>query len=287
MNVRNPAPAVSAIASYFGANRILAPSVGRALKGCSWAGIPFCGGLSEVPFIEARSIVCNDANGALINLARVMADPKNGPALYRRLRRCAFHPKELAEAQDLCRRAEDCVKVGLFGDDLHAAPSSLEWAEAYFKISWMGRGGQTGTKSELKGGMSVRYDGGGGDSNTRFRSAASSIVQWRRTIRRCNFICGDGFDFIADIKDISGNGIYVDPPWFEKDGDYKHDFNRADHIRLSGMLEKYRTARVVIRYGDCELVRTLYPAGRWKYIEQTSRAQSNKDVDEVLITNQN
>jgi len=100
----DPIPAVKSTANFFGANRILAKRVGQELSDCSWVGIPFMGGGSEIPFIRARSIVCNDLHKHVVNLARTMADGNLGPRLYRRLRRQIFAPDALTEAQKTCQR---------------------------------------------------------------------------------------------------------------------------------------------------------------------------------------
>lgn len=49
--VKGDAPKVSAIASWFGSNRMLAPRVGEALTGCDWVGIVFAGGMCEAACI--------------------------------------------------------------------------------------------------------------------------------------------------------------------------------------------------------------------------------------------
>jgi DNA adenine methylase len=42
---------------------------------------------------------------------------------------------------------------------------------------------------------------------------------------------------------------------------------------------------VVVRFGDHPLIRELYPESHWTWVRQTSRAQSNDDVREVLLLN--
>ena len=59
----------TALVGWYGAARMIAESVGRALDGCSHVTIPFMGGLSEVPWIGARSIVAADLHRHLVNLA--------------------------------------------------------------------------------------------------------------------------------------------------------------------------------------------------------------------------
>ena len=83
-------PKITAIAPWFGATRMYASAVGEACRGAVRVCIPFAGSMTEVPAIlaaGARAVTCNDAHGHLINMARVMADARLGPRLYRRLRR--------------------------------------------------------------------------------------------------------------------------------------------------------------------------------------------------------
>jgi hypothetical protein len=54
-------PTTTAIAGWFGGNRLLAPRVGAALEGCNHVVILFAGGMCEVPHITARTILVNDA----------------------------------------------------------------------------------------------------------------------------------------------------------------------------------------------------------------------------------
>lgn len=278
----NPRPKVGTLSHWFGCDRMIAKSIGSALEGCAFVGIPFCGGCSAVQYITARSIVCNDAHKHLINLAKIAADPKLGPELYRRLRRRMFHPDTLAEAQEYCREQE---MDGAFGWAMNRFADPLDWATAYFITVWMARGGQAGTDGEFNQKLSFRWNANGGDSNTRFRSATQSFVAWRRILKRCNFTCMDAFDFLANIEDAEGNALYVDAPWPDDGDSYKHKFNDADQVRLADRLSSYSKTRVVIRFGVHPLITRLYPSSRWYWREQTSRAQSNGAVKESLICN--
>jgi site-specific DNA-adenine methylase len=290
-------PTIGAIAPWFGGNRTLAHHVGAALKGCSWVGVPFAGGMSELPHIDAISIAVNDRHCAVINLALIIADPIEGPHLYRRLRRHAFHPQTLARAQHACesrhayRNAHPCDFAG--GNYV----PSLDWAEAYFVAVWMGRSGTAGTDHEFEHNLSIRWNANGGDSTTRYRSAVKALVEWRRILARCSFSVLDCFDFLAKCQDQPGHGIYCDPPFLDVGQRYRHSFSLDDHARLAHALAKYTQARVVCRFYDHPLIRQLYPERGtgthvgvewiWKRLAG-GRKQSNKpssDVPEVLVMN--
>src|SRR5678810_546876 len=116
---------ITALAPWYGSNRMLGHYIGKALAGCSHVTIPFAGGMAEVPHIKASSIVVNDRHRHVINLAQICADAEQGPRLYRRLRRLAFCQEELDRARAICDLMESChpgaeqVGAGL-------------WAESYF-----------------------------------------------------------------------------------------------------------------------------------------------------------
>ena len=136
----------------------------RLLDGCEWVGIPFAGGMSEVPHIKVRTVVVNDLHEGIITLGRVTADSKLGPQLYRRLRRKLLHPLELRGAQDRCRLIESLVEETRERVDDAVL---LTWAEHYFTAVWMARAGAAGTDRELDAGLALRWNAGGGDSAMR------------------------------------------------------------------------------------------------------------------------
>lgn len=277
------APAISAIAPWYGSNRMLAPEVGKALKGCEWVGVPFAGGMAEVFHIEARTVLVNDLHRHVINLAMILADPKKGPSLYRLLKRHPFHPETLAAAQ------ENCAEWARSEWDGHP---SLKAAHDYFISQWMGRSGKAGTRDEFKGNLPIRWNAGGGDSAKRYQSAVASINAWRRTLARCTFSTLDAFEFLAKCHDKPKHGIYVDPPFLDVGDKYKHAFrNRADqvewHEKLYASLIGFAETRIVCRFYDHPLVRELYPEGNlwtWKSLEG-GRTSANKEAPEVLIIN--
>lgn len=43
---------ITALAPWFGSNRMLARYVGEELAGCQWVGVPFAGGMAEIFQIE-------------------------------------------------------------------------------------------------------------------------------------------------------------------------------------------------------------------------------------------
>lgn len=264
---------ITAIAPWFGAARMIAKHVGKAMRGCNWVCVPFAGGMPELAQIPARTIMVSDLHRHVINLATVAAHPDAGPILYRRLRRSLFHPDNLSAAQEWCKRNHP-----------HGEGPDLAAAEKYFIASWMGRSHKSGIDDEFNGGVALRWNSNGGDSVVRFRNAAHSLLAFRRIAARCQFTVADAFTVIDRCEDKLGHGIYTDAPWPDDGDRYKHAFKEADQRRLAASLGRFTKTRIVIRYGDHPLIRELYPAARWHWQEIDGRTQGNNAKAEVLIT---
>jgi len=269
-------PKIKAIAPWFGGNRLLAAAVGEELAGSRWVGIPFAGGMPELLYVDAATIIVSDVHRHIINLANVLKDPYMGVRLIRRLKREAYHPDTLHESQAWCKQhdyrpAEDCRDV--------------EAARHYFVCVWMGRSGVAGGGDEFCGSTAQRWNANGGDSNTRYRSAISSMAAWRRILQRCNFVVEDCFDFLANTKDERTNAIYCDPPFPDTGERYKHKFTAAQHRQLPGVLAAFTSARVVCRFYNHPLIRELYPEGVWTWRRLQGRKQTNAPAREVLLIN--
>ncbi|MCK6458189.1 MAG: DNA adenine methylase [Phycisphaerae bacterium] len=266
---------ITTLAQWFGGNRMLAESVGKALGRLRWCGVPFAGGCPELPHIDTAAGVANDLHRHVINLARVVRDDALVEQLVQRLDGLLFHPDELITAQRRCRERERL--------DANRSPADVEWAADYFAACWMGRGGHAGKRGEFDQGLSLRWTSSGGDSAVRFRSAIQSLRDWHRALRIWSFSCFDAFEFIANVRDADGHGLYVDAPWPDAGEDYQHSFTREQQIKLAEALARFERARIVVRYGDHPLIRDLYPQPRWTWLRQTSRNQRNGTLAEILI----
>lgn len=279
------APKINSLAPWFGSNRMLRQAAGAQLGKLAWCGVPFCGGCPELPFIQSRSGLCADLHRHIINLARVVGSPVHKDLLIAALDRRLFHPDELITAQLRCIHRERPA-AQLFGEKAQPlGEPDIAWAADYFVCCWMGRGGHAGKKTEFDQGLSLRFTSSGGGSAKRFRSAVESLESWHAALRRWEFICCDVFTFLDRVRDQSDHGLYVDAPWPDAGEEYEHAFTDRDQIRLAKKLEEFERCRIVIRFGDHPFIRELYPASRWRWMEQTSRNQRNGDVREVLILN--
>jgi site-specific DNA-adenine methylase len=260
---------------------MIGPHVAKAMDGCSMVFVPFVGGFGDIKELTARTVLVNDLNREMIQLAQAAADRKWGPQLYRVLRsRTAFHPETLHYAQEAMHGRRGAFELLCSIDKW---PPSIVEAAAYFVCVWMGRSGLAGTDGESKGNLCLRYDAGGGDSVVRYQSAVRALIDFRHLLRRCSFSTLDCFDFIDKCKDSEGNGIYCDPPWPDDGDSYRHKFTEAMQRQLAARLVQFNAARVVCRFGDHPLIRELYPESLWNWHEISGRTQANKTKREVLL----
>lgn len=265
---------VNALVPWFGSNRTNGACVGKLLDGCSWVGIPFGGGLCEVPHIQARTIVVSDLHRHVINLARVVADEEGRQWLAKEADALPFHPDVLAGMQEAAGRLHPFA---------HNTPADWQAALWYFVSQWMGRSGKAGTDAEFTGKLPVRWNSGGGDSNVRYRSAIASLDAWGQAMRGCNFVCLDVFEFLDSCKDEVGVGLYCDPP-FPGPGDaYREKFGEHQQRLLASRLRAFEKALVVCRFYDHPLVRELYPETSWVWNFVDGRDQANQTKNEVYL----
>lgn len=272
----------TAIASWYGSNRMLAENVGKLLKGCKWVGVPFAGGMCELAHIDARTIIVSDLHQHVINLANVLRHPALGPMLIRDLRRLPFHEHQLKHAQEHCIR----VETRGFKDDHETAGMESSYIDAlnYFVTVWMGRNGVAGTDSEFRTGFSIRWNATGGDSAVRWRSAVDSLRDWRKIMPRCTFVVMHVVKFLGNVKDEEEHGLYLDPPFPGPGDKYKHKFTHQDHVDLAMQLNGFTKCRIVCRFYDHPLIRKLYlveDGWKWQFLE--GRKQTNDAAPEVLL----
>lgn len=270
---------VTALAPWFGGKRTLAPQIVAAIGPHRTYFEPFCGSMAVLLAKPACTMeVVNDLHGDLVNLARTIQSPTEGPKLYRALRRVVL-------ARDLFEESAEVIRKAAF------EPTTRR-AFDYFVVSWFGRNGVAGTSS-YNAGFCARYTSNGGHSAKRFCSAVESIPQWRRRLREVTILSDDAFGLIGRIEDKAGTAIYCDPPYLVKGAKYTHDFADADHGRLAEALSRFRRTRVVVSYYAHPRLAELYPG--WRLIEcPTAKAMVNQGkrdsggktvAPEVLLVN--
>lgn len=265
--------------SYFGSDSQYASQLGSLLDNCKHVTIPFCGGLSILPFIKASHIVANDANNLVINFYRVLAGTLGMEAQLKLIARCSntlSHPEEMAAAQQCLEMSVDAKGWVLLDDCLDAA-----WG--YWAMCWIGRKGKGGTK-QIGGMPSLRRTANGGGNASRLCAAAADLEEWARLFRKCEFESLDFRDQLPKVADEPGCGLYVDAPWFGAGKHYQVNFTDDCHRDLAALLHRFVHATIVIRYDANHLTRFHYNESDWRYREIVSRTQANTNINEVWIT---
>jgi DNA adenine methylase len=245
---------IKALAPWYGGKRNLAAAIVQQLGKHRAYWEPFCGGMSVLLSKPAATMeTVNDLHGDLVNLARIVQDPQDGPRLYRMLRRTL-----LAQATHLDGKFE------LEASDCEPGLLRAYW---YFLASWFGRNGVAGTDN-YNNGFCVRYTKNGGHAAKRFASAVDSIPAWRRRMRTVTVLSQDAIATIDRIEDAPGVAIYCDPPYLVKGAKYLHDFDARTqgaglfgdgHDRLAQALHRFRHTRVVVSYYAHPRLDDLYP----------------------------
>lgn len=291
---------ITALAPWYGANRERAELVGQLLGKLAWCGVPFMGGGAELPHIDTREGVAGDLHRHVINLARVIREPELKAQLAARLDKTLFHEEEYLEAQAACRERDADEDGGLFqSGGISADGPDIAWAFEYFVCCWMGPGAKAGKPGHFGSYFPVRMSASGGSSAKRFRSAVESLDGWCEALRPWSFVCRDAWDVLDRVggweakraksaaagERLEPYGLYCDPPWPDAGRDYEHKVDDAVfHRRLEERLRALTTYRVVVRYGDHQLIRGLYTRPEWEFVEISTRSQANTEVAELLIT---
>jgi site-specific DNA-adenine methylase len=263
--------------SYFGSDSEVAGQLAAMLNQCSHVTIPFCGGMSILPHLQARAIVANDMNDLAINFYRHASGAYGDECrrlLFDRCQHTLSHPSELDEA------------VGIIRSNFPEQwEQSYPLAWAYWATCWIGRKGQGGTVSEGTGMPSVRWTANGGTNASRIRAAADDLPEWAKHLERCEWLCEDFGKLLPKVTDDVTCGVYCDPPWRGLGDGYIHRFTDDDHSDLRDQLERFTKTTVVVRYGDDPFVRELYSGHPWTIIDAESRTQSNAVKGEIWIAN--
>ncbi|WP_162271916.1 DNA adenine methylase [Gemmata sp. SH-PL17] len=268
---------ITALAPWYGSKRTLADRIIHHVGPHSAYWEPFCGSMAVLFAKEpSRQETVNDLHGDLINLARIVADPKLAPELEWRLRRTLVHEGLYRETIAWLKNPE-------------ADREGVERAYRYFVRSWMGMNGVAGTAVRCN--FARRFTSNGGCPAVRFASAVDSLPWWHQRLRHVAIYQGDAIDLCEKIEDKEGTAIYLDPPYLEKSDEYVHDFADPDHLRLATTLRRFTKTRCVVSYYDHPKLVELYPG--WHKIDlHINRAMANANraktslAPEVLLVNQ-
>jgi site-specific DNA-adenine methylase len=260
------------VLSYFGSDSEVAQSLACKLDLAKHVTIPFVGGGAILPWLKARAIVCNDKNALVINFYRVLGG--------------VFGAKERQKLIDLCQSTlshpEEAELAQHYLDQPEGFSPTLK-AWGYWCLCWVCRKGKGGTK-HLGGQPSVRWTPEGGTNATRIAAAAEDLTEWAKQFRRCEFTSLDWRDVLAKIKDYPQCGTYCDPPWCGSGRNYQFEFDDAEHRELAEALGRFEQSPIVVRYGNADLIRELYPEDSWTWQTANARNQANEEGAEVWIS---
>ncbi|HEG43364.1 MAG TPA: DNA adenine methylase [Phycisphaerales bacterium] len=261
---------ITSLLPYYGSKRTLAPTIVRLMGDHKSYWEPFCGSMA-VLFAKPPCTMetMNDMYGDLINLAKVVQDPELGVRLYGKLSRTLCSEQFFDEAKE--RWFEN--------EEPYVAPD-IDRAYNFFVASWMGINGVSGTeRCNYK--FALRWCAGGGHGATRWQSVVSSIPAWHRRLQNVLIINRDAFEIIGNIKDEQGTVIYCDPPYIEKSNKYVHDFesetlfNKSGHQRLAKLLNRFKSAKVIVSYYEHRYLAGLYAGWEEIVIEKSRQSMRN------------
>lgn len=271
-------PEITASVPWFGAKRGIADQITVEFGKHSAYWEIFCGSMAMLIAKERCGMeTVNDLHGELINLARTIQHPTDGPKLYRRLRRTMLAKAIFEDSAQVIRE-----------QPFEPTPDR---AFHYFVVSWFGRNGVAGTSS-YNAGFCVRYTKNGGHGARRFSSAVRSIPSWRERMRNVTILNQDAFELLERIEDAPGVVIFADPPYVEKAASYRHDFEGGDHERLATALRRFKKTRVVLSYYEHQLLNELYRGWTKRRLTAT-KAMANQgknrpgsvEAPEILLIN--
>ncbi len=269
---------VTAIVPYYGSKRQLAPLIVERLGKHTAFVDPFCGSLAVLLAKPAcRMEIVNDLNGALVNLARVVACDEQSHLLFEKLSRTLFCSSLYREvSEQLSRWTTE-----------QAALTPVRWAWHYFVVSWMGRNGFVGTTRENDSGFCKRHTSNGGDPATRFRHAVEALPAWWQRLRNVTILSEDAFGLIERTEDREGTVLYADPPYFQKTATYKHDFSPEDHGALAEQLRRFKKTRVLLSYYRVPELDSLYLKHGWvlEELDVQKNLAGGAKAPEVLLSN--
>ncbi len=300
------APAITALAPWFGGKRRMAPAIVRQLcwdperqveRVPDYFAEPFCGSMAvSMAMPKVQTHLVSDLHRELIGFAEVLAGP-NGPALVARCERTLCCESIY---DDACKQIERFRGMRPYLPDTQSA---FDRAWAFYVAAWLGPNGLIGTEHNAR--FCARFGPGGGSPAKRFQSAADSLPWFMERLREMVILNRDAFEVIGSIQDKPGVAIYIDSPYTREtrvSGEYVHEFEdkqgatmfgaEDDHDRLAAALGRFKHARIVVSYEDCDRVRELYAGwdvidmGQHKNTSNAAKAgRSSDQAPEVLLIN--
>lgn len=211
--------------------------------------------------------VLNDRHQRLVNLFRVMRDPKQSLLLMDQLQKTPYAEMEYRS----CREPAD---------------DPAEDARRLLVLAWQGHG-STGASGAGRSTTGWRRGDRGGAANTAREWAVlwSQVVAWADRLRGVYLECDDAREILRRW-DAPDTLFYCDPPYplttRTAGQGYTHDLDDADHHLLAEMLHQAQGMVVLSSY-PCPLYERLYTG--WMRLEKRVTADAAASRVEVLWLN--
>lgn len=216
--------------------------------------------------------IYNDTNGDLVNLFRVIREPRLTRLVIEYLANTPFSRRQFVQWRDQMGTPE--------WDALPDWERAARWF-AVLRQSFAGR------IHRPSWGYSIRRKSW---APTGFRTATIALRAFARRLSSVQIENLDCEDLITRY-DTEDTLFYADPPYVETEHYYAGErFREADHRRLAATLSAIR-GKAAVSYGPHALVDELYPAPHWRrrsfgaVYRSLRPARGCKAAEELLICN--
>lgn len=247
--------------TYFGGKGNLKTKILPLLPASHIYCEPFGGGGSILFHREPSPVeYYNDLDENLVNLFRVLQNPKLYPELMHRLEFTLYSRREFDHALQILQSEE-------------TDPILRAWA-VYVRQNQ----GFAGMPKNKTWGRAVRSSSRGMASTTsRWNNRLTLFQQWHERLKRVQIECRPALDLIAYLNEPE-TLIYVDPPYpsaTRKSGEYFHEMSDSDHRALVDLLCTFKGSAVISTYHS-PLYDPLVSAGYEEINFQTVAHCANK-----------
>lgn len=288
------------LVSYFGAKARLGPEIARQLGPHRARFEPFCGGLSVTFACEPSSNeVINDLNGAVVNLAAVIASPRWTDLRDRLDRTHCCEGLLLNSAAWLGVNSPELPKGKRAGsvDPQAVTKEHVEWAYHFAVASWLSReNGLIGARPPRTLARSFTPN----SAAKRLPRLVGTLEWMHARLKHVTIWCTDAMSIIERVQDAPTSAIYCDPPYLRAtrpssyliDVPTDPDEELKWHASLARAVRRFKKARVVVSYYDHPQIRGLYKG--WSVVSIKTRRivgnvdfgkSASSDAPEILLIN--
>lgn len=252
---------------YFGGKWRLAPWIISHFPPHRVYVEPFGGGASVLLRKErSRSEIYNDLDTEIVNIFRVLRDPKSNKRLKSLLELTPFSRQEFDDAHE----NSEC---------------QIEQARRCIVRSFMGHGADSLTRG-YKSGFRAKSFGSNRDASKDWMNYSRHLPIFLERLSGVIVENRDAKEVMAQ-NDTPQTLHFVDPPYvwdtrssMKGQHGYRHEMSNEDHVELIGFLKELQGMVIVCGYPS-----PLYEALGWKSIEKKAFADGAAERTEVLWLN--